>query len=143
MTLMKAVYELKCRGIKDIEVRLIGSGPTMASCKKYIAEHGLDKMVVFEKEVDHRQLNEFYNSLDLFVLPSYYEAFGCVYTEAMQTGVPIVAVKNQGIEEVLKEKDKKLSLISKGDYRHMADLTEFRYNYRSKLVKYIIYIKQF
>ena len=133
MTLMKAIYELKRREIEDITVRLIGSGPTMAPCKKYIAEHGLDKMVLFEKEVDHTQLNDFYNSLDLFVLPSYYEAFGCVYTEAMQTGVPIIAVENQGIEEVMKEEEKSFSLIPKGDHHRLADLIEFRYNNRLKV----------
>jgi glycosyltransferase involved in cell wall biosynthesis len=67
------------------------------------------------------------------VLPSYYEAFGCVYTEAMQTGVPIIAVENQGIEEVLKEEEKSFSLIPKGDHRRLADLIEFRYNKRLKV----------
>jgi len=133
MTLLKAVNLLKERGLQNIRVKLIGTGPTLQECQAYIKEHGLSEMVIFEKELHHRELNAFYNSLDLFVLPSYYEAFGCVYTEAMQTGVPIIAVKGQGIEEVLSPEDKKLGLIEKGDYRHLADLIEFRYNHRSKV----------
>jgi len=133
ITLVRAVHELKTRGITDIRVRFIGSGPKMKECRDYIAHHRLEEHFTFEKEVDHTKLNAFYNSLDLFVLPSYYEAFGCVYTEAMQTGVPVIAVKGQGIEEVLHEEEKDYSLIPKGDYRKLADLIEFRYNKRSKV----------
>lgn len=133
ITLLKAMEILKNKSYSDIHLKLIGSGPTLPDCKKFIAEHGLEEMVSFEKELDHRKLNEFYNGLDLFVLPSYYEAFGCVYAEAMQTGVPIIAVKGQGIEEILKEEDKKRGLIEKGDHRHLAELIEFRYNHRSKV----------
>ncbi len=133
ITLLKAVHLLIERGIEDILVRFIGSGPTREECDAYIRRHGLESHVRFEPEIDHTKLNDFYNALDLFVLPSYYEAFGCVYTEAMQTGVPIIAVESQGIEEVLHEKEKPLSLIPAHDYRRLADLIEFRYNNRSKV----------
>ena len=56
-------------------------------------------------EVDHRQLNAFYNTLDLFVLPSYWDAFGCVYTEAYACGVPFMAAKGSGITEYIREDD--------------------------------------
>lgn len=133
ITLIKAVHEFKRRGVEDIKVRLIGSGPTMDLCKKYITEHKLEDTFSFEKEVDHTKLNDFYNSLDLFVLPSYYEAFGCVYAEALQCGVPVIAVKNQGIEEVIREDDRSYSLIDRADDRGLADLIEFRYNHRSEV----------
>jgi glycosyltransferase involved in cell wall biosynthesis len=133
ITLLKAMKILKEKGFGNIHLKLIGSGSTLPECKKFITKHGLEETVSFEKELDHRKLNEFYNMLDLFVLPSYYEAFGCVYTEAMQTGVPIIAVKGQGIEEVLKEADRGKGLIEKGDYRHLAELIEFRYNHNDRV----------
>ncbi len=133
MTLLRAVKILHERGIEDIELRLIGSGYLMESCRAFVSKSGLDGIVQFEREMDHTMLNDFYNSLDLFVLPSYYEAFGCVYTEAMQCGVPVIAVKGQGIEEVIREEDRPYSLIEPGDDRRLAELIEFRYNHRSKI----------
>ena len=52
----------------------------------------------------HENLPSFYQSLDLFVLPSYYEAFGCVYAEAYSCGVPFIAVKNQKLQNSCDDK---------------------------------------
>ena len=67
---------------------------------------------------------EFSQSLDLFVLPSYWEAFGCVYTEAFACGVPFIAVKGQGISELLLDNDVNNWLIDKGDYKELSHLIE-------------------
>ena len=123
ITLLKALDILvNENGIKEIRVIFVGSGSTLEECKRYVQEKTLNNFVEFRNEIDHTELNDFYNSLDLFVLPSYYEAFGCVYTEALQVGVPIVGVKGQGIEELIKDSDKETMLIRKGDYVKLASL---------------------
>ena len=133
ITLLKALNILvNEKGIKDIRVIFVGSGSTLNECKRYVQEKNLNNFVEFRKEIDHTELNDFYNSLDLFVLPSYYEALGCVYMEALQLGVPIIGVKNQGIEEILKNEERPYSLIERGDASKLADLIEFRYNSNTK-----------
>ena len=37
----------------------------------------------------------------VFALPSSYEGLGCVYLEAMCTGKPVIACREQGISEVI------------------------------------------
>ena len=129
ITLLKALDILvNEKGIKDLRVIFVGSGPTLEECKRYVQEKTLNNFVEFRNEIDHTELNDFYNSLDLFVLPSYYEALGCVYMEALQTGVPIIGVKGQGIEEILKIEDRPYSLMEKEDTLKLADLIEFHYN---------------
>ena len=121
MTLLKALNILvNEKNIRNIKVIFVGSGATLEDCKKYVSDNNLQKFVEFRKEIDHTKLNDFYNSLDLFVLPSYYEAFGCVYTEALQTGTPIIAVEGQGIEEVIKDGDKSKYIIKKRDEKSLA-----------------------
>ena len=102
ITLIKSIQRILEDGNK-IKLRLIGSGSTLLSCKKYVVENNLSKYIIFEKEIAHEKLNNFYNSIDLFVLPSYYEALGCVYLESWSTNTPFIAIKNQGISELIPE----------------------------------------
>lgn len=39
----------------------------------------------------------------LFCLPSWYEALGCVYLEAMASGVPTIGCYDNGIDEIIKD----------------------------------------
>jgi glycosyltransferase involved in cell wall biosynthesis len=100
ITLIMSIQRILEEGNK-IKLRLIGSGPTLQSCKKYVVENNLSKYIIFEKEIAHEKLNDFYNSIDLFILPSYYEALGCVYLESWSTNTPFIGINNQGISELI------------------------------------------
>ena len=100
ITLIMSIQRILEEG-NNIKLRLIGSGPTLPSCKKYVVENNLSKYIIFEKEIAHEILNDFYNSIDLFVLPSYFEALGCVYLESWSTNTPFVGINNQGISELI------------------------------------------
>jgi len=105
ITLIKSIQSILENGIK-IKLRLIGSGPTLKSCKKYVNENNLSKYIIFENEIAHEKLNDFYNRIDLFVLPSYFEALGCVYLESWATNTPFIAVEGQGISELIIDEDR-------------------------------------
>ena len=130
MTLLRASERLIEQGMKDLHLKFIGSGPTKSACQKYASDSDhLNSRVEFLNEVDHRQLIDFYNSLNLFILPSYYEAFGCVYTEAYACGTPFMACCGQGIEELLPESEREKWLIPPHDFIALArKITEFRKN---------------
>lgn len=138
ITLLKAIDLIYSRNqIPNMRVRLIGHGPLENDLRNYVTEHHLDEMVFFEKEVDHSELPQFYNSLDLFVLPSIFEGFGCVYTEAAACGVPFMMCKGQGAAEYIPESEADKWLIEKGDYASLADkIYKFYINrYEQKLSK--------
>tara|TARA_B110000305_G_scaffold198374_1_gene224510 strand:+ start:36 stop:1175 length:1140 start_codon:yes stop_codon:yes gene_type:complete len=106
ITLIKSTEKILENG-NIINLRLIGSGPTLKSCKKYVVKNNLSKYIFFEKEIPHDKLNDFYNSIDLFVLPSYYEALGCVYLESWATNTPFLGIEGQGISELIFNEDRK------------------------------------
>lgn len=110
------------RQIKDICITLIGSGPLLELCKSFVALHQMEKYVIFENEVQHYDLCHFYNSLDLFVLPSYFEGFGCVFTEAAACGVPFMTCENQGIEDYISEEERSRWLFPVKDSLRLADI---------------------
>lgn len=117
------------RKMTDIRLSLIGSGPLLDSCKSYVKEQHLDSYVTFEPEVQHGELCTYYNSLDLFVLPSYFEGFGCVFTEAAACGVPFMTCKDQGVEDYLPEHERSQWLFTINDFLQLANLIE---QYRSQ-----------
>lgn len=112
ITLIKAVEQLVSSG-ERIKLKLIGSGPTLAYCKSYVIKNSLSDNIIFLPEKEHSKLNDFYNSIDLFVMPSYYEALGCVYLEAWACNTPFIAIERQGISEVVQFPE--LMLIKKHD----------------------------
>ena len=57
-------------------------------------------------------------------MPSYYEALGCVYLEAMACKVPVVGCKGQGIEELIVD-GKTGMLVNPQDTKNLVEkLTE-------------------
>lgn len=120
ITLIKAFEILHKRGFDNIRLSLLGSGETKDMCVSYLKENGLYQFVEWPKEVTHDKLPDYYHSLDLFVLPSYFEGFGCVFTEAAACGVPFMGCVNQGYSEYISDDDKNKWLIEPKDYVQLA-----------------------
>ena len=114
ITLIKSIIILRNKGV-NIQARLIGSGLRLKSCKSFVIENSLSENIFFEKEIAHEKLNDFYNEIDLLVLPSYYEALGCVYLESWATNTVFIAVDGQGISELIPDELKLNLLINKSD----------------------------
>lgn len=80
----------------DFDWHLTIAGPLdrdaneVAAVKAAIASHGLDHRIELVGALDHPQLASLYSAADIFVLPSLFEGFGMVLTEAMARGLPIV-----------------------------------------------------
>ena len=131
ITLINAVEDLIQRQvIPGLQVSFIGSGPLLNMCQQYVVDHHLSHCITFEEEVMHHQLLQYYNSLDLFVLPSCYEGFGCVYTEAYACGVPFMACKHQGAAECIQPSDADKWLIEPHDFKRLSYLIEQYYIHR-------------
>ena len=101
--LLRAVARLKDEGSR-LKVKFVGTGETLESCKRFAEEKGID--AEFLTEMRHEELPDFYRSLDLFVLPSKFEGFGCVFTEAWACGVPFITCEGQGIEDLIPNEER-------------------------------------
>lgn len=134
LTLIKAFELLHKKGYNNIKLSLLGSGETKENCIHYLKSHHLLHYVEFPSEVKHEYLPQYYQSLDLFVLPSVYEGFGCVYTEAYSCGIPFIGVYNQGAAEIISPNERHKWLIQPHDYRQLALLIERYYHKRDKQI---------
>lgn len=115
--LLKAIIILRGRGM-DIKIIFIGSGPEMEKCKSFAADNNIN--AEFRSEVRHEDLPEFYRSIDLFVLPSHFEGFGCVFTESWACGTPFITCEGQGMDDMIPEDERSLWLCKPRDPNDLA-----------------------
>jgi glycosyltransferase involved in cell wall biosynthesis len=102
----------------------VAGGSVFQKLKKYIDDCKIPD-VEFAGEIKEDNMERFYSSLDVFVLPSVnsMEAFGMVQIEAMRCGAPVVASDLPGVRTVIQKTGMGL-ICRKKDSRHLADCLE-------------------
>ena len=91
---------------------IIGEGPESQLIKDTIADCGLDDKVNMLGRVDHEHLPSILPTYDCFIMPSYPEALGRVYFEAMASKVVVVGVAGTGIDGFIKDGEEGFILSS-------------------------------
>ena len=134
MTLLRALAWLNDEGydLTGWRCLFVGSGDQMECCREFIAEKGLCALVEILQEVDHLELPNIYKSLDLFVLPSWAEGFGCAYVEATGCGVPIMGCKGVSVDEVFSPDEQGKWLFPPRDYKALAEKIKWFYENRPR-----------
>lgn len=106
----------------DCELILLGARPGSKDFKKYnkhIASAGIENVVRIVAIVPHEKLAQWMQASDLLVLPSIHEGFGIVAAEALACGIPVIATKPGGPEDIVK---KGLGvLVPPGDYESLGE----------------------
>jgi len=100
--LVEAFAQLQNDGYSDIELTLIGEildqniyNKVKDILKKYNCE-GKVNLLPFTNDIQN-----LYNSHDLFILPSKVEGFGLVLLEAMRSRIPVIGSSIGGIPEII------------------------------------------
>jgi glycogen(starch) synthase len=88
----------------DATLRLIGRAPTGEDESRWRAmagELGIGDALAFEPDTDRAGVAEAMRRAALFVHPSRRETFGVVAVEALASGLPVVATRSGGVDEIL------------------------------------------
>jgi glycosyltransferase involved in cell wall biosynthesis len=88
-------------GGRPVQLAIAGDGPLRRSLIERAEERGVGDAVHFLGRVPHGDVLSLMARCELFALPSWDEAFGLVYTEAMAQGTPVLAGKGEGPEDFI------------------------------------------
>ncbi len=90
-------------GLKDLEWewRIAGDGPQLDMLTLLAKELGIDERVIFLGWQSRGQLIEQYKQANLFLFPSRHEGMPNVVLEAMASGLPVIASRIAGNEELV------------------------------------------
>ena len=99
-------FDLALRALADLkdlkwEWHIAGDGPQMAALKSLAQELGIDKRILFLGWQSRAQLIEQYKWSNLFLFPSRHEGMPNAVLEAMASGLPVIASRIAGNEELV------------------------------------------
>jgi glycosyltransferase involved in cell wall biosynthesis len=106
----RKAYDVLVRALEplaDLDWRLTIAGATdrdpaaAAALKSIIDRSGLGERIKLAGKVVPATLDRFYESADLFVMPSLFEGYGMVLAEAMARGLPIVCTTGGAAAETV------------------------------------------
>ncbi|OGI06164.1 MAG: hypothetical protein A3I68_02660 [Candidatus Melainabacteria bacterium RIFCSPLOWO2_02_FULL_35_15] len=102
-TLIKACNVLNKRGTTNYKLTIVGEGYLKDLMFSLIDKFDLREKINFLGWKDLEELPEIYRRADIFILPSVMEGMSSVVLQAMASGLPIVASRVKGFEEVVVE----------------------------------------
>ena len=105
------------RAGRDIQGVLVGDGPALAEWRRIAADAGLgDRLRFAGSDPD---VARWLGCMDVLVCPSIEESFGLVALEGLAAGVPVVASRVGGLQEILAD-GRDARLVDAGDARATA-----------------------
>lgn len=123
----------------DVHYWLAGDGPEADAIADAAARKGISHRVRLLGRVSEDDLGRLYRSADLFVMPNIpvpgdMEGFGVVMLEAGLCGLPVVASRLEGIQDVVTE-DANGHLVPSGDAWAFSEAIMAYYHNRSALTE--------
>ena len=101
---LRALAEMRAE-FPALICRIVGEGVELSRLQALAQQMGVAGQVEFLGRKTRAQVAELLRASDMFALPSRYEGLGCAYLEAMASGLPTIAYRGQGIQEVIRHNE--------------------------------------
>jgi glycosyltransferase involved in cell wall biosynthesis len=94
-------FSKQFRGRPDVRLVFGGDGPQRVEFQALTCDLGLSEQVTFLGAVGRMEVREALWGANALILPSFRETFGVVLIEALSTGIPVIATKCGGPEDIV------------------------------------------
>jgi len=92
-------FEIFNKDFPNFKLDIVGDGHQRKNLSKFINSKHLNKQIKIIQWTNN--INKYYKSSKILVLPSFFEGFGNVLIEALNFNLPCVSTKNDGPKEIL------------------------------------------
>ena len=117
--LIKSISIVK-KDITNVKLFIGGSGPYEDALRKLVTEFDLEENVTFLGFLNEEEKFSYMKTIDIFVLPSYWESFPLVLPEALACGKPIITTDIGGNPSAVTNEVNGF-LIKPGDWKLLAE----------------------
>lgn len=99
--MLQSFFILLRKSSMDLRLMIVGAGPEERFLRDYAENLGMIDRVIFTGMVNPEQIPHYYAAADLFLMTSTTETFGLVMIEALASGLPVIAVKANGSQDLI------------------------------------------
>ncbi len=118
--LIDSIRILKEKRINSFHLEIIGDGPDKVKLEEKVANGQLEEQISLSGWVDKKAIYKKYQEASIFAFPSLSEGMPNVILEAMASGLPILATRIAGNEELVREGENGY-LVGVEDSQALAD----------------------
>lgn len=129
--LIKAVGQLIEEGYK-LNLRLVGNGYYKETLWQLCEKRNIITYVTFIDSLPYHKVAAEMQNCDMYIMPSYYEAFGCVYLESMSTGTVTCGCNCYGAKEIIHDGNDGI-LVQPQDVDSIVNAIKSVYNDEEKM----------
>lgn len=92
-----------CEMSPNVRVLIVGDGPALDDLKKQAADLNVSDKVIFAGSAPYAEIGKYYQLGDAFISCSTSETQGLTYYEAMAAGLPVIARKDDAVNDLFKD----------------------------------------
>lgn len=114
--LLIEAFSLLAKKDNNAHLLIVGSGTDEGKMKDQAVSLEISDRITFYGYAEWETAMKLISIMDIVVVPSRFEGFGLIATEAMAAGKPVVASDNFGLKEVVVDRETGLSFKSENIY---------------------------
>jgi glycosyltransferase involved in cell wall biosynthesis len=119
--LINALALIKKNGNDTFSLTITGDGNLKQEYMEIAESLGIKDIIDFTGSKSQNELGDILDEADIFVLPSYPEAFGVVFIEALAKGLPVITCEGNGGGEELKKLGYPAVLVKPGSSEKLSE----------------------
>ena len=102
--------------VPKAKLLIVGDGPDIKSLIELTHKNKLDKNVIFAGRVPWDEIPKYYQLCDVFSTSSTSETQGLTVIEAMGSGKPVIAIKDESFEDVMTDNKEGMFFTTEEEY---------------------------